>query len=285
MRPLLLSVLLLLGCTATQHTVMAQGHPPVDPAPRNFAVCYNVAVPSSSFQPFDLLVLEYAEPPERIREFRKQGKAVLGYLSLGAVDRNRWWYEKLRQAGALGKPNAGFTSTEIDASKPAWSALVTDEIVPEMLDPKRLGFDGIFFDDLDLLFRNGQASQAAAIIAAVRVKYPKAKLMANRGLEFLPKFSKDVDYVLLESCVTAPDQGQLRPASDLAWAIGHFRRGKAANPKLIGCALDYLDSPQAMSAEERSLYIETIQQRHQAEGLLSCVSVSALNVIPVDPPN
>lgn len=283
MCPPLLSLLLLLGDTVLQYTATAQNLPPVDPAPRNFAVCYDVRVPSASFQPFDLLVLEYAEPPERIRELREQGKAVLGYLSLGAVDRNRWWYEKLRQAGTLGKPNAGFTSTEIDASQPAWSALVTDEIVPEMLDPKRLGFDGIFFDDLDLLYRNGQASQAAAIMAAVRVKHPEAKLMANRGLEFLPTFAKDVAYVLLESCVTAPDKGQLRPASDFAWAIGHFRRGKAANPKLIGCALDYLDSPQPMSAEERSVYIRAIRQRHQAEGLLSCVSVSALNIVPVDP--
>ncbi|MFK5924123.1 MAG: endo alpha-1,4 polygalactosaminidase [Verrucomicrobiota bacterium] len=163
------------------------------------SICYNPSIPPAQLAAFNLLVLDSAYPEQGVKQLRDQGKTVIGYMSLGAVGENRWWFEALEKANALRGQNPGFASQVIKLDKPVWKKLVIQRIIPEIINR---GFNGVFLDDLDLIYQTHQQRAAVELIAEIRTQFPELKIMANRGLEYLKDFSKQVDYVLLESCVT-----------------------------------------------------------------------------------
>ncbi len=143
------------------------------------------------------------------------------------------------------------------------------------------GFDGIFLDDLDLIYQRQQQRLGAGLIARIRKQFPELQLMGNRGLEYLGDFADNIDYVLLESCFAY--RGKLTKAADVEWALNHLAQGKRENPGLVACALDYYAvKPVGLSPALREL-IGAIRQRHSGNGLLSCVSVESLDIVPVQP--
>lgn len=247
-------------------------------AAESLSICYNIDIPSARFEPFNLVVVDSAYPVKDVGLLREKGKTVFGYLSLGAVGKYRWWFEPLSRAGALRGQNPGFDSQVIDLANPLWAKLIEERIIPEMAEK---GFNGIFLDDLDLIYQTDQQRLGVELIAKIRNKFPGLKLMGNRGLEYLGDFAKDLDYVLLESC--AAYRGKLTSGADLEWALRHLALGKKANRHLIACALDYYaEKPVEVTPPLQEL-IAAIRQRHSANGLLSCVSVESLDIVPTKP--
>ncbi len=255
-----------------------RGEEPAQPSAMRLSICYNTSIPPAQFAAFNLLVLDSAYPEKGVKQLRDQGKTVIGYMSLGAVGKNRWWFEPLAQANALRGQNPGFASHVIKLDNPLWKKLVTQRIIPEII---KKGFNGIFLDDLDLIYQTHQQRAAAELIAEIRVRFPELKIMANRGLEYLKDFSKQVDYVLLESCVTA--DYKLSEKTNLQWAEDQLESGKKSNPNLIACALDYYAKQTCEITAEKAKLITAIRRIHLEQNFVSCISVESLAIVPIKP--
>jgi len=261
------------------------GQPPASAAPKSFVICYNPQAPIAKLKAYDLIVVDSAFPPIAIATLQKQNKNVIGYLSLGKVHKNRPFLADIKKLGIKHNPDAEFAdSFQVDVADPRWHKLVTDTIVPKMI---RDGFDGVFLDDLDDIGTRKLEKHAVALIAAIRGINPKPKakliLMANRGLEYLPDFAKDVDYSLLESCFAL--NGKLRPPADPEWATKRLTAGQDANPKLIGCVVDYFAKtwPNPKLSADQDTLVSDIRKLHAERALLSCVTTEDLQTVPPSP--
>ncbi|MEE2643164.1 MAG: endo alpha-1,4 polygalactosaminidase [Planctomycetota bacterium] len=244
--------------------------------PDSFEICYNPAAPVRQLAQYSLIVVDYAYPRDAVAVLRKQQKTVLGYLSLGKVHRTRPFVDQIRRLGIGLVQDRDFPdSFRIDVADPRWHQLVTRTIIPGM---KKAGFSGLFLDDLDDIGTRKQEKQGVALIRAIRRQHPDLRLMANRGLEYLADFARDVDYSLLESCFVLG--GRLRPVSDPDWAIQKLAAGKAANPMLVGVAVDYYARTGGRLTGEQSALITRVRELHAKHGLPSCITTEDLQFLP-----
>ena len=271
---------MLAGVTVLGPNGVVAAHEP--PRTNEFVICYNPRTPMQHFARFPLVVVDYEYPPASVASLRQQGKLVFGYLSIAKVHQLRGYVARM-QGFAIGlTQDPQFSGTfQINAADPMWQKLVVQEIVPQM---KRLGFNGLFLDDLDDLKNRKMEQHGVSLIREIRRVHPELKLMANRGLEYLSDFASHVGYVLLESCFLL--NGQIRKPADPAWAMGLFKAGKRINPALKGVAIDYIPKSKTSPIQEQSLsqtqlqLVARIRQLHSENGLLSCVSTEDLQSVP-----
>lgn len=61
---------------------------------------YSDKAPIEAFDPYSLIVLDSDDHPT-LEALKEGGKTLLGYLSLGEVENNRWWYPDVKNEGIL----------------------------------------------------------------------------------------------------------------------------------------------------------------------------------------
>lgn len=110
---------------------------------------------------YDLVIVDGSTPTTRVRRLRAQGAAVLGYLSVGTIERYRPWYPaakpfRLDYWGDWGEWYA-------DVSAPGFRSLIAGRVAPRIM---RRGFDGLFLDNVDMIEEH--RSQAVGMRALVR---------------------------------------------------------------------------------------------------------------------
>jgi uncharacterized protein (TIGR01370 family) len=174
-------------------------------AVQTYAIYYSDKEPAAAFESYDLVVFDSDRHPP-IATLKEKGKIVLGYISLGEVEKYRPYFNEVKKAGLLIEKNEVWTDAyKIDVRNPAWTKMVIEELVPEILAK---GFDGVFLDTLDNppdFERNnptrykGMTHAAAQLVKAIKHNYPKALIMQNRGYELLPEVAPHIDMVLGES--------------------------------------------------------------------------------------
>ena len=233
-----------------------------------------------------LLVLEPSHP-RPIAPLRGPGATLLGYLSLGEVERARPYVAALDAAGALGPANPAWPDARmVDLRHPAWRSRVLDRIVPDIL---ALGYDGIFLDTVDNAeameradsrANAGMVAAGASLIAAMRARFPKAQIMLNRGYAVLPAVAPLIDHVLGEAMASrwnfATQRYELLSDSDWQWQADRLRAARKANPRLTLATLDYWDP--ADTAQVAALYA-----RERAGGFRPYVATLALDRLIAEP--
>ncbi|MEP9400204.1 endo alpha-1,4 polygalactosaminidase [Sphingomonas silueang] len=219
------------------------------PGELRWAVDYGPATDPVLARGYALLVLE-PHHPRPIAPLRGPGSRLLGYVSLGEIERQRPYFAALDAAGALGKPNPDWPDARrVDLRHPAWTRAVVEEIVPAIL---ALGYDGIFIDTMDNaeamerqdpIGNKGMVAAGAALIAAVRAAFPAIRIMLNRGYALLDAAAPAVDHVLGEAMASRWNFGTKRydllSDSDWQWQAERLRAAKAINPALTLHTLDY----------------------------------------------
>lgn len=171
----------------------------------SFAVYYSDQAPLSEFEEFDLLVFDSEYYPN-LDALADRKKTLLGYLSLGEVEKNRPHFQEVKEEGILLQENRYWKgSFFVDVRDPRWTKRVIEELVPRVLER---GFHGLFLDTLDNpahLERTdsrrfkGMTSAAACLVKSIRYHYPTIKIMMNRAYEILPEVENEIDMVLGES--------------------------------------------------------------------------------------
>jgi len=111
------------------------------------------------------------------------------------------------------------------------------------------GYRNFFLDTMDSyhvtrkdkeLFQKQQKA-LISLIHELRQKYPKAKLIINRGFEILKEIHQDINAVVAESLISAYDNSKKSyipvPKSDREWILNHLR--EAQKYGLDAISIDY----------------------------------------------
>lgn len=129
---------------------------------------------------YDLVVVDGEEVTARqVRKLRNHGALVLGYLSVGTIERWRWWYSaaspyKLELWDDWGEWYA-------NVSRQGFRDLIAERVAPRML---RKGLHGLFLDNTDMVETHpGQRDGMEALVArlARRVHRSDKLLFAQNG--------------------------------------------------------------------------------------------------------
>lgn len=243
-----------------------------------WVVYYSDKAPISAFEPYQLAVLDSRDHPP-LRALADRGKILLGYISLGEVERHRSHFDAVQAEGILFDENPNWPGSYfVDVRDRRWASRVIETLIPNIL---RKGFHGLFLDTLDnppeLERRDpdafkGMTEAAAVLVRAIRLHYPRIKIMMNRGYEILPEVASHIDMVLGESVRGGYDfktKSYVKVADkDHRWQIDQLLAARKAHPGLGVFTLDYWDPEDregiaALYREQRSHgvspYVATIE--------------------------
>lgn len=267
--------------------VLIVGSVPTTAAAGEWVVYYSDRAAPEDFRPYRIAVLDAdAHPP--LRRLAAQGTVLLGYLSVGEVERHRAHYADVRAEGILHDENPNWPgSFYVDVRSRRWRDRVVHELVPRIIAK---GFHGVFLDTLDNpphLERTdprrfaGMTRAAADLVKAIRARHPTILIMLNRGYEILPAVAGDIDMSLAESLLSGWDFAAKRPApvppAEHAAQLAVLRAAKAANPALRLFSLDYADPADTAG-------IARLYARQRADGFSPYVATVELDRIVPEPP-
>lgn len=214
-----------------------------------WAVYYDDKLHPEELQPYNVLVLDSQYHPT-LTPLTGEHRMLLGYLSLGEVESHRAHFEQMRPLHL--KENKHWPgSYYLDVRDPRWAQLVLEELIPQILSQ---GFDGLFIDTMDnpaALERDdpvtyaGMTKAAADLMRAIRMHYPEAKVMLNRGYELIPLIGNHIDMVLGE-CVYADYNFETKVYSKVEPSlykqqVDILTNAKSTFPHLDIFTLDYWD--------------------------------------------
>jgi hypothetical protein len=97
---------------------------------------------------YDLVVVDGQEASaRRVAQLRSKGVIVLGYLSVGTVEKGRPWSKAARpyRLDLLAEWGEWYA----DVNAPGYRRLIANKVAPRMLRRKR--FDGLFLDNTDMI--------------------------------------------------------------------------------------------------------------------------------------
>jgi uncharacterized protein (TIGR01370 family) len=116
------------------------------------------------FAPFDVVVVDGEEATAAdIAAMRSHGTVVLGYLSVGTIEKWRSWYPELRPY-RLNADQNWRDEWFADASAAGFRNAIVDDIAPDLLAK---GFDGLFLDNVDMIETHNHVAQRAGMKALV----------------------------------------------------------------------------------------------------------------------
>lgn len=254
---------------------------------KNYVVYYSDKAGFKELESYDLLVFDsQVHPP--LRSLMDRGKILLGYISLGEVEKHRSYYEAVKKQGILGQENIYWKgSYYVDLRDPKWAKRVLEDLIPAILQQ---GFDGLFLDTLDnpgdmerkdpAKFK-GMVNAAAHLVKGIRKNYPSIKIMMNRGYELLPQVAEVIDFEMGESLYSDYNFKTKKygfvAKSDYVLQMKWLKDAKKKNPNLQIVSLDYWDPKD--KAE-----ISQIYEVERKNGFIPYVATVDLDVIVPEPP-
>lgn len=199
---IVLLAMLLDACVSTTNTVIDSPHP-LEP----FAVSYEkISNRSAIAQQYKLLIVESDQyTASETDSLTTSSNEVLAYISLGEVDRNRWYYPLLEERGFLGV-NENWDSPYLNLADSVTRSILLDQVVPKIMEK---GYNGLFLDTVDNVAPYTERAYLQPymleLIEQIRERYPDAIIMQNAGLFLLDQTQYIVDAVLLEDIATLYD--------------------------------------------------------------------------------
>lgn len=130
---------------------------------------------------------DYSE--EEIKAIKAKGYKVLGYLSIGTIEKEREWfktYSKYKLKQLADWPNEYY----MDMKKTVWHKF----LVQRAKDIKAKGFDGWWLDNLDVYSEYKSPAEFTACLGILqKIKKVGGYVMVNGGSEFLDDaFDKNI---------------------------------------------------------------------------------------------
>ena len=163
--------------------------------------CYGDFYPEQ-IKDYSIVVLEGIHFSKKdIEVLKKQNKTVLGYISLGEVNKDAAYYDSLKDF-TLGK-NEIWDSYILDLeNEPTYDQLL--DLFEEAMITK--GLDGLFLDNVDNYGPYGPTPEKKPallkFLAEVNTTYPEMFLLQNAGVFIAEDTHQYVDAVAIESVAT-----------------------------------------------------------------------------------
>jgi hypothetical protein len=147
---------------------------------RSFALALGDGASGRDLSAYDLVVVDGGTSARRVESLRQSGPLVLGYLSVGTIERGRSWFRaatpyRLDYWGDWGEWYA-------DTSRQGFRDLILKRVAPAIM---RRGFDGLFLDNVDMIATHPE--QRAGMLAIVR------RLGARQGYYFAQNGEEIID--------------------------------------------------------------------------------------------
>lgn len=149
------------------------------------------------FRDYETVVLD----PDLYEDVRSLKSRSFAYVSLGEVGTCRSYFEVLKKNGLLAGQNKNWGSYHIDISDGRWEQILIEEVIPPIIQS---GYDGLFLDTVDSLLHRGESKEKiVSLIKAIKKRYPKLRLMLNRGFEIAD--AVPINALLYESTISGYD--------------------------------------------------------------------------------
>jgi polysaccharide biosynthesis protein PelA len=203
---------------------------PVTPAtPPDVAFWYGPSPPWEQLQAFDVVVVD----PDHVRvapQADAPHTTLAAYVAVGEVQPSRAYAARMNPAWFKGE-NKDWGSRLIDQSAPEWPEFFAREVIGPLW---QAGYRAFFLDTLDSYHRLATTDAARAqqeaglvrVIETLRLSYPEARLIYNRGFEILERTHRHVWMMAAESLYQGYDAGKKLyrpvPEADREWLLGQL---------------------------------------------------------------
>jgi uncharacterized protein (TIGR01370 family) len=252
----------------------------------DWVVYYSERIPVEGFDKYEIIVLDSDHYPP-LQPLKRQGKTLLGYLSLGEVEDYRPYFAALQSELTLLEENDIWKGSYlIDLRDGHWKAQLIEKLIPDIL---ARGFDGIFLDTLDNATfleekdgrkYKGMTAAASDLVISIREHFPQITIMMNRAYELLPDVEQHIDIVLGESVygTYSFEEKKYRPVSEDIYRrqIGLLQAARKRCPSLRVFTLDYWNP-------EDQEGLRNIYRIQRANGFEPYVSTIELDRIITEP--
>ncbi|MBJ7328865.1 MAG: endo alpha-1,4 polygalactosaminidase [Solirubrobacteraceae bacterium] len=232
---------------------------------------------AAKFGAYDLVVVDGEEATaEQVSALHGAGVRVLGYLSVGSIERWRSWAPKSIPYRL--EPVAGWTGERYSTpAKKGFRDLIAGTVAPDMLSK---GYDGLFLDNVDMI--ETHPKQTAGMFALVRRlsvlvhAQPNRVLMAQNGAHAIGPIVSALDAWNREDVTSTWDGNRYHgvPGVQSRTALAELRAMRRRG--LLVTATDYTrsaDTPLALRSVARAC----------AAGALPFVSDIGLTRVPEHP--
>lgn len=237
-----------------------------DPAvqPQSIAFYYGHEPAENELQMFDVAVVEpdsgfvpQQSPPSTTR--------WVAYVSVGEVYPSKSYYPAIPPAWIVGR-NDTWQSKVVDQTAAGWPEFFVEQVIAPLWDK---GFRGFFLDTLDSYQLIDESDEERArsrqglirVIRTLRMRFPDAMLILNRGFEILPAVHRDVKAVAFESLFRGwnQDRGEYFevPAADREWLLAQARTAQTKFGVAI-IAIDYCDPSDVECAQSTAKQIRAL---------------------------
>lgn len=146
----------------------------------------------SRFGGFDLVIVDgELASAEQISALQAQGVLVLGYLSVGTIEKGRGWFRRSRRFRLELWADWGEWYADVSAS--GYRRIIAGVVAPQLLDK---GFDGIFLDNLDMVLSHRALRRPMFSLLKKLSRLARGQtrlLFAQNGDELLIKYAPYLD--------------------------------------------------------------------------------------------
>ena len=162
-----------------------------------FMIYYGKGACEKKLNSYETLVLD----PDNYDNVSDFSSSTYAYLSIGEVNKDRYYYEKLKTNGNILHKNSNWDSYIIKFDK-FWEELLIETVIPNIISS---GYDGLMLDNIDAIvyYKTALKTDLSRFINSLKLYYPSLKIMVNRGFEIINEL--EVDAILLESTISTHD--------------------------------------------------------------------------------
>jgi hypothetical protein len=231
-----------------------------------FCINYSATPDLEELKRFDeVIVSPYARVD--VHSLVRSAQIPYAYLSVVEIAADaRYREDAIRRGIPLLNRNETWNSDVVDVSSPAWTQYVVDVLAA---DAAKMGFRGFFLDTADSIALAERHNPGAAkeyraglvrLIKTLRLRFPKHRVILNRGFSVLGEVINDVDGVLVESLFRKYDFNQKAYVAEspqgTEWLNNLLGKVRQAGREVY--VVDYVDENDGELARKTAARIEQL---------------------------
>jgi len=251
-----------------------------------FAFYYGANPPVAELSSFDAVAVEPTTGFDP-RQAQTPNTAWFAYVSVGEVLASAAYFKDIPKDWLVAS-NSAWNSAVVNQTARGWPQFYVHHVIAPLWDK---GYRGFFLDTLDSyqLYAKTDADRASAqaglvaVVRAIKHRYPRARLIFNRGFEILPQVHEQVYAVAFESLFQGWNQADKRyaevPQADRDWLMTQVKMVNGYG--LPAIAIDYCAPSDRGCARATATKIKALGViPYITDPLLSTVGLGSIEVMP-----
>lgn len=214
---------------------------------KSAAVYYADDISYANLGIHDYIIVESDSISPYTHGFKTYKKKMYAYVSIGEASSYRGYFKDLKEEWKISE-NKSWDSIVMDISNDEYHAFMYEKVIDPLIDK---GYENFFFDTLDsyqLAVKNDNDKKEYELglirfIKKFKLRYPKSKLIVNRGFEVMDEIHESLEAVLFESLFYGLSAKGLNYAQvneeDRNWLLSQVEKIKAYGLDVI--SVDYMD--------------------------------------------